>query len=83
MPAISAPISPSLSATPPRSASAAASSSWLIAAISPIYYSTGAVIISGSFDPINDLGLAGWHQWKVYVYPDGQGYPIESPLQAA
>jgi len=51
--------------------------------IGPIHYSAGAVIISGSFDPINDLGLAGWHQWEAHVYPDGQDYPIESPLQAA
>ncbi|MFM7173434.1 MAG: DVUA0089 family protein, partial [Caldilinea sp.] len=50
--------------------------------IGPIYYSAGDVILSGFFDPIGDLGLAGWHQWEAHVYPDGQDYPIESPSQA-
>ena len=49
--------------------------------IGPINYSAGDVILSGSFDPIGDLGLSGWHQWEAHVYPDGQDYPIVSPRQ--
>lgn len=49
----------------------------------PIDYSAGSVVISGSFDPIGDLGLTGQHRYEAHVYPYDQDYPIVSPPQWA